>query len=285
MALLENFTEDLLEEAVIEILKEMNYDYAFGPEISVDGSRPERNDFREVVLDGRLRDALFKLNRDLPADAIEEAYRKVITFNSPSLTENNWQFHKLLTEGVDVSFHKNGEIKTEKAMIIDFEHPERNDFLAVNQFTIIENENRRPDVLVFVNGLPLVMIELKSATDENVGIEQAYNQLQTYKQDIPSLFNYNAFCILSDGINAKTGTITSNEERFMNWRSVDGVNVASLDVPQYEVMIRGMLEKSRFLDIIQNFILFQESKETEYDAAGNKIGDKKTIIKIRLVVK
>lgn len=280
MALLENFTEDLLEEAVIEILKEMNYDYAFGPEISVDGSRPERNDFREVVLDGRLRDALFKLNRDLPADAIEEAYRKVITFNSPSLTENNWQFHKLLTEGVDVSFHKNGEIKTEKAMIIDFEHPERNDFLAVNQFTIIENENRRPDVLVFVNGLPLVMIELKSATDENVGIEQAYNQLQTYKQDIPSLFNYNAFCILSDGINAKTGTITSNEERFMNWRSIDGVNVEPLDVPQYEVMIRGMLEKSRFLDIIQNFILFQESKETEYDAAGNKIGDKKTIIKI-----
>lgn len=280
MALLENFTEDLLEEAVIEILKEMNYDYAFGPDISVDGSRPERNDFREVVLDGRLRDALFKLNRDLPADAIEEAYRKVITFNSPSLTENNWQFHKLLTEGVDVSFHKNGEIKTEKAMIIDFEHPERNDFLAVNQFTIIENENRRPDVLVFVNGLPLVVIELKSATDENVGIEQAYNQLQTYKQDIPSLFNYNAFCILSDGINAKTGTITSNEERFMNWRSIDGVNVEPLDVPQYEVMIRGMLDKSRLIDIVQNFILFQESKETEYDAAGNKIGDKKTIIKI-----
>ena len=179
-----------------------------------------------------------------------------------------------------MSFHKNGGIKTEKAIIIDFEHPERNDFLVVNQFTIIENENRRPDVLIFVNGLPLVVIELKSTTDENVGIEQAYNQIQTYKQDIPSLFYYNTFCILSDGINAKTGTITSNEERFMNWRSVDGVNVASLDVPQYEVMIRGMLEKSRFLDIIQNFILFQESKETEYDAAGNKIGDKKTIIKI-----
>ncbi|MGG3688067.1 type I restriction endonuclease subunit R [Caldifermentibacillus hisashii] len=276
----ENFTEDSLEKAVIETLQEMDYEYAFGPDLSVDGPRPERNDFREVVLDGRLRDALFKLNRDLPADAIEDVYRRVITFNSPSLIENNRHFHKLLTEGVDVSFHKNGGIKTEKAIIIDFEHPERNDFLVVNQFTIIENENRRPDVLIFVNGLPLVVIELKSNTDENVGIEQAYNQIQTYKQDIPSLFYYNAFCILSDGINAKTGTITSNEERFMNWRSVDGVNVASLDVPQYEVMIRGMLEKSRFLDIIQNFILFQESKETEYDAAGNKIGDKKTIIKI-----
>ncbi|WP_368996962.1 type I restriction endonuclease subunit R [Caldifermentibacillus hisashii] len=276
----ENFTEDSLEKAVIETLQEMDYEYAFGPDLSVDGPRPERNDFREVVLDGRLRDALFKLNRDLPPDAIEDVYRRVITFNSPSLIENNRHFHKLLTEGVDVSFHKNGGIKTEKAIIIDFDHPESNDFLVVNQFTIIENENRRPDVLIFVNGLPLVVIELKSTTDENVGIEQAYNQIQTYKQDIPSLFYYNAFCILSDGINAKTGTITSNEERFMNWRSVDGVNVASLDVPQYEVMIRGMLEKSRFLDIIQNFILFQESKETEYDAAGNKIGDKKTIIKI-----
>ncbi|MCB7078778.1 hypothetical protein LI012_18595, partial [Caldibacillus thermoamylovorans] len=131
-------------------------------------------------------------------------------------------FHKLLTEGVDVSFHKNDGIKTEKALIMDFDHPERNDFLVVNQFTIIENENRRADVLIFVNGLPLVVIELKSTTDEHVGIEQAYNQIQTYKQDIPSLFYYNTFCILSDGINAKTGTITSNEERFMNWRSVDG---------------------------------------------------------------
>ncbi|KYC67124.1 type I restriction endonuclease subunit R [Heyndrickxia coagulans] len=276
----ENFTEDSLEKAVIETLQEMDYEYAFGPDLSVDGPRPERKDYREVILEGRLRDTLYKLNRDLPPDAIEDVYRRVITFNSPSLIENNRHFHKLLTEGVDVSFHKNGGIKTEKAIIIDFEHPERNDFLVVNQFTIIENENRRPDVLIFVNGLPLVVIELKSTTDENVGIEQAYNQIQTYKQDIPSLFYYNAFCILSDGINAKTGTITSNEERFMNWRSVDGVNVASLDVPQYEVMIRGMLEKSRFLDIIQNFILFQESKETEYDAAGNKIGDKKTIIKI-----
>ena len=276
----ENFTEDSLEKAVIETLQEMDYEYAFGPDLSVDGPRPERKDYREVILEGRLRDTLYKLNRDLPPDAIEDVYRRVITFNSPSLIENNRHFHKLLTEGVDVSFHKNGGIKTEKAIIIDFEHPERNDFLVVNQFTIIENENRRPDVLIFVNGLPLVVIELKSTTDENVGIEQAYNQIQTYKQDIPSLFYYNAFCILSDGINAKTGTITSNEERFMNWRSIDGVNVEPLDVPQYEVMIRGMLEKSRFLDIIQNFILFQESKETEYDAAGNKIGDKKTIIKI-----
>ncbi|WP_218936868.1 type I restriction endonuclease subunit R [Bacillus toyonensis] len=280
MSLFENFTEDLLEEAVIEILQEMDYQYEFGPDIGQEGKNPERQDYREVILEQRLRDALFNLNRHLPEEALEEAYRKVITFNSPSLTESNKQFHTLLVEGVDVTFRKNGEIKTEKAIVIDFEKAVRNDFLAVNQYTIIGIEERRPDVIVFVNGLPLVVVELKSASDENVGIENAYNQIQTYKHDIPSLFHYNAFNIISDGINAKAGTITSNEERFMNWRSIDGINVESLDVPQYEVMIRGMLEKGRLLDIVQNFILFQESKDTEYDQDGNKIGDKKSLIKI-----
>lgn len=280
MSLLENFTEDRLEEAVIEVLQEMDYEYVFGPEIGYDGEHSERKDYREVVLTQRLQDALFRLNRHLPEEALEEAYRKIITFNSPSLNENNKQFHSLLVEGIDVSFRKNGEIKTEKAMIMDFEKPKRNDFLAVNQFTIVEKEERRPDVLLFVNGLPLVVIELKSASDENVGIEQAYNQIQTYKNDIPSLFRYNAFCIISDGINAKAGTITSNEERFMNWRTVDGETIEPLEVPQYEVAIRGMLGKKRLVDIIQNFILFQESKEAVYDENGNKLGDNNTIIKI-----
>ncbi|KAA8757852.1 type I restriction endonuclease, partial [Paenibacillus sp. UASWS1643] len=280
MSLLENFTEDLLEQAVIEILQEMDYEYVFGPEIGHGGEYPERNDYREVILNQRLRDALFTLNRHLPEDALEDAYRQIISFNSPSLHENNKQFHKLLVEGIDVSFHQDGQIKTEKAMVLDFNQPERNSFVVVNQFTIIEKEERRPDVLIFVNGLPLVVIELKSASDENVGIEQAYNQIQTYKNDIPSLFRYNAFSIISDGINAKAGTITSNEERFMNWRTVDGINIEPLDVPQYEVAIRGMLDKKRLVDIIQNFILFQESKEAIHDENGNKIGDNKTIIKI-----
>ncbi|MES9695036.1 type I restriction endonuclease subunit R [Bacillus toyonensis] len=280
MNLFENFTEDLLEEAVIEILQEMDYQYEFGPDIGPDGEKPERQDYREVILEQRLRDALFNLNRHLPVEALEEACRKVITFNSPSLTESNKQFHTLLVEGIDVTFRKNGEIKTEKAIVVDFKKVTRNDFLAVNQYTIIGSEERRPDVLIFVNGLPLIVIELKSASDENVGIENAYNQIQTYKNDIPTLFHYNAFNIISDGINAKAGTVTSNEERFMNWRSIDGINIESLDVPQYEVMIRGMLEKRRLLDIIQNFILFQESKDTEYDQDGNNIGDKKSLIKI-----
>ncbi|MFS0614236.1 type I restriction endonuclease subunit R [Lederbergia ruris] len=273
----ENFTEAFLEEAVIEILQGMDYEYIFGPDIGQDGSP---RDYRSVILEERLRDALFAINRHLPDEALEEAYRKIITFNSPSLTENNRYFHTLLIEGIDVSFRTDDGIKTEKAFIIDFAQPEQNDFLAVNQFVIFEHEERRPDVLVFVNGLPLVVIELKSASDEHVGIEQAYNQIQTYKQDIPTLFHYNAFCVLSDGINAKTGTITSNEERFMNWRSIDGLKVESLDVPQYEVIIRGMLQKSRLLDIVQNFILFQESQEPTYDLEGNKLGEKKSIIKI-----
>lgn len=280
MSLFENFTEDLLEEAAIEILQEMEYSYVFGPDIGHDGDKSERNNYRDVILEQRVRDALFNLNRHLPEEALDEAYRKIITFNSPILEENNKEFHKLLVEGIDVSFRKDGLPKTEKAYIIDFKNPKKNDFLVANQFTIIENEERRPDLIIFVNGIPLVVIELKSATDENVGIDEAYNQIQTYKQDIPSLFNYNAFCILSDGINAKVGTITSNEERFMNWRSIDGINIESLDVPQYEVMLRGMLEKNRILDIIENFILFHKSKKKDYDLQGNQIGEHEVIIKI-----
>lgn len=280
MSLLENFKEDNLEQAAIEILQELGYSHAFGPNIAYDGESPERFNYKDVILEQRIKDALFTINRQLPEEALEEAYRKIITFNSPVLVDNNKDFHKLLVEGIDVSFSKDGAIKTEKAYIIDFEDISKNDFLVVNQFTITEKEERRPDLIIFVNGIPLVVIELKSATDESVGIEEAYNQIQTYKNDIPSLFNYNAFCILSDGINAKVGTITSNEERFMNWRSIDGKEVESLDVPQYEVMLRGMLSKERLLDIVENFLLFQTSRKADYDADGNKIGDKAVNIKI-----
>jgi len=282
LSLLENFTEDLLEEAAIEILQELGYEYAFGPDISLGGEYEERKDYREVILASRVKDALYRINRDLPEEALDEAYRQIITFNSPMLEENNRNFHKLLTEGIEVSFMENGHPRTKNARIVEFEKElfDRNEFLVVNQFTIVENEERRPDLIIFINGIPLILVELKSASDENVGIESAYNQVQTYKKDIPSLFNYNAFCILSDGINAKAGTITSNEERFMNWRSIDGEVVEPLSKPQYEVMFNGMLKKERLLDIIQNFILFQESSEDEKDVDGKKLGDKKTIIKI-----
>jgi len=280
MSLTENFTEDLLEEAAIEIIQGLGYEYAFGPDIARGGDCAQRKDYREVILENRVKDALFKINRGLPEEALEEAYRQIITFNSPMLEENNRSFHKLLVEGIEVSFKEKGNIRTKRAYIVDFNNINNNEFLVVNQFTIVENEERRPDLIIFINGIPLILIELKSASDENVGIESAYNQIQTYKKDIPSLFNYNAFCILSDGINAKAGTMTSNEERFMNWRTVDGINIEPLSKPQYEVLFTGMLAKERVLDIIENFILFQESKEDDKDINGNKLGDKKSIIKI-----
>lgn len=284
MSLLENFTEDLLEEAAIEIFKELEYDYIFAPDISCDGDYPERQDYKDVILKDRVKDALFRINRDLPQEALDDAYRQIITFNSPILVENNRYFHKFLKDGIEVSYVDKGQIRTKRAYIIDFDDVDgkknNNEFLVANQFTIIEKEERRPDLMVFINGIPLVVIELKSASDENVGIENAYNQIQTYKSDIPSLFNYNAFCVITDGINAKAGTITANEERFMNWRTIDGENIESLAVPQYEVLFKGMFGKDRLLDIIENFLLFQESKEEEKDSDGNKIGEKKTIIKI-----
>ena len=145
-----------------------------------------------------------------------------------------------------VSYQTDGHIRTKRAYIVDFENPDNNDFLVTNQFTIIEHEERRPDLVIFVNGIPLVVIELKSATDENVGIEEAYNQIQTYKRDIPSLFNYNGFCILSDGLNAKAGTITSNEERFMNWRSIDGENMSHCLHPNMKSYLKECYQKINY---------------------------------------
>lgn len=282
MSLFENFTENLLEEAAIEILRELGYEHKFGPDIAYDGIEPERKDYKEVILENRVRDALFRINRDIPRDALEDAFRQIITFNSPSLVENNHYFHKLLKEGIEVSFKENGHDRTKTAYLVDFDpdNKERNDFLVVNQFTIQGTENRRPDLILFINGISLVVIELKSASDENVGIESAYHQIQTYKKDIESLFYYNAFNIISDGINAKAGSVTSDLERFMNWRSENGIDIAPLNIPQYETLFRGMLAKDRILDIISNFILFQEAKDSDYDSQGKKLGDKKTLIKI-----
>lgn len=275
-----NFSEESLEQAAIEILQELGYEYKYGPDISCDGEYPERKDYREVILEERVRDALRRINRDLPEESLEDAFRQLITFNSPMLEENNKYFHKLMVDGIEVSVEEKGSFRTKMAYIIDFGNPENNDFLVANQFTVVENEERRPDILLFVNGIPLVVMELKSTSNENTSIHEAYNQIQTYKRDIPSLFYYNAFCILSDGTNAKAGTITANEERFMNWRTIDGVNIEPLSNPQYEVLFRGMLAKDRLLDIIQNFILFQESNDEERDEEGIIIGYKKSIIKI-----
>ncbi len=274
------FNEAMLEEMILETLTDMGYEHQFGPEIGADGSFPERKDYREVILEQRLRDALFRINRHLPPEALEEAFRQIITFNSPSLEENSRRFHQLMVEGIAVSVKEGEHQRTRTAHVIDFEHPEKNDFLAVNQFTVVGLEERRPDLAIFVNGLPLVVVEVKSMIDEKAGIEQAYHQIQTYKKDIPSLFHYNAFCILTDGLNARAGTITSNQERYMVWRSVDGETVIPTHQLQYDTLTRGMLQPERLLDIIAGFLLFQESDKNDRDASGKVIGSSKTIIKI-----
>ena len=274
------FNEDELELASLEILQSLGYEYIPGKEVSPNSEFPERESFREVILKERVKNALFKINKEIPQEGLEQAYRQIISFNSPSLEENNKYFHNLMVKGIDVSFKEGSEIRTKKAYIIDFENPNNNEFLAVNQFTVVGNEQKRPDIVVFINGIPLVVVELKNPSNEDTSIEEAYNQIQTYKKDIPALFNYNAFCVLSDGSSAKVGTITSNIERYMNWRTIDGENITPLSVPQYDVLFSGMFPKERILDIIKNFILFQNDSKNVLDDDGNKIGESQVTIKI-----
>ncbi|PFU27695.1 type I restriction endonuclease subunit R [Bacillus cereus] len=253
------YNESELEIAALEWLEELDYKIMEGPDIAKDGDYPERESFQDIVLVDRLRTALQKINPAIDKNVIEEAIQKIIANASPNIVLNNKEFHKLVTDGIEIQTQGiDGYNPTVSVYVFDFENPKNNDFMAVNQFTIIEGQaNKRPDVIVFVNGLPLVVIELKNATNEDVDITDAYNQLQTYKQAIPTLFRYNAFLIASDGINARVGSLTANEERFMKWRTVDGEHLASSAEPQLEVMLKGMLEPSRLLDIVQNFTLFQ----------------------------
>jgi type I restriction enzyme R subunit len=267
----EKFCESQLEVATLEWFEELGYESVYGPEIACDGEYPEREDFSDVVLSERLRSALTLINPKLPSTAIDEALRQVLIPLSPGLLMNNMAFQKMLTDGVDVSVKRgDGSYMTDKAYIFDFAQPLNNDFMVANQFTIIEHGvEKRPDVIVFVNGIPLVVIELKSAIEENVDITCAYNQLQTYKITIPSLFTYNSFLVISDGINAKAGTLTSDEDRFMAWRTIDGNEQSSTSIPQLEVLIKGMFQRDRFLDIIKQFILFQsDGKDTYKILAG-----------------
>jgi type I restriction enzyme, R subunit len=255
------YAESDLEFAALEWFEELHYEKAYGPDISPGGEYPERSYYTDVILKDRLRDALIRINKHLPREAIEEAIRKIEIPQSPSLLINNKNFQKMITDGIDVEYRTpDGETRIGKVWVFETD-PDRvtnNDFLVVNQFTVVENRGeKRPDLVVFVNGLPLAVIELKSASNEEVGISEAYNQLQTYKQTIPSLFTYNSFLVASDGINARVGTLTADEERFMMWRTIDGDDVAPASMPQLEVLIKGMFEKRRLMDIIKHFVMFQ----------------------------
>jgi type I restriction enzyme R subunit len=255
------FSEDQIEKIVIQELKDLGYDFQNGPDISPEGVVEER-EFKDVVLSQRLKNAIATINPAVSQEAREEAFRRIIRTDSPNLQQNNYSFHKFLTDGVDVEFRKGERIVGDKVWLIDYASPENNEFLVVNQFTIIEgNNNKRPDLILFVNGLPLVVIELKNAVDEGANISGAFNQLQTYKKAIPSLFQYNALLIASDGWEAVFGSLTSPKQFFLPWKSIDGNGLADEAMPQIEVMVKGLLNKRVLLDLIRHFILFHINKD------------------------
>jgi len=253
--------ESDIEAFVIELLISQGYQYILGPDIAPDGSKPERTTFGDVILFGRLRKAVERINPHIPTEAREDGIKQIQRFNAPELIANNEAFHRMLTEGINVSYNKDGIERGDLVWLIDFNNPENNDFLVVNQFTVIENNvNKRPDVIIFVNGLPLVVIELKNPADENATLKSAFDQIQTYKQMIPSLFLYNAFIVISDGLEARAGTISSDFSHFMAWKSIDGKTEASHLISQIETLIKGMLNIPTLLDITRFFIVFDKTK-------------------------
>ena len=270
--------ESDIEQMAIELLKAKRWEYLYGPDVAPDGEIPMRAAFDEVVLREKLERAVVRLNPSVKEDVRNEAIKTVLRIASPDTLANNEAFHRLLTEGVPVSTYQDGMERGERVWLIDFEDPWNNEFTVINQFTIIENgHNRRPDVLLFVNGLPLVVIELKNAADENATIESAYRQIETYKQQIPSLFTYNELIIISDGLEARAGSLSAGFSRFTAWKSEDGENIASPLMSQLEVLINGMLQKDTLLDLIRSFTVFEKQKTEDLKTGITTI---KTVKKI-----
>jgi type I restriction enzyme R subunit len=253
--------EAAVESALLDQLRVLGYSIEGEEDIGPDGHRPERESHDEVVLRKRFEDAVERLNPEVPAEARQDAVRKVTQSELPSLLEENRRLHKLMTEGVDVEYYADdGTLTAGKVTLIDFDHPENNDWLVVSQFVVINGQyNRRPDVVVFVNGLPLGVIELKAPGSENATLVGAFNQLQTYKQQIPQLFNTNALLVTSDGISARVGSLSADLERFMPWRTTDGTKVAPKGEPELPTLIEGVFDHRRLLDLLRDFTVFGET--------------------------
>ncbi len=252
-------TESDLEAMALDWLKAMGWQVAYGPDLT-EGPTPERTDYSQVVLGRRLREALARLNPDLPATAQEEAFHKLTRPADADLIQRNRTLHRLIVGGVTVEYRRpDGSIAGGQAWVLDFHNPDNNDWLAVSQFTVRENRHmRRADLVLFVNGLPLALIELKNPTDEQATLWTAYQQLQTYKQELPSLLAYNEALVISDGLEARIGTLTADRDRFMPWRTIAGDEVAPLEVPQLEVLLKGVFERGRFLQLVRDFIVFED---------------------------
>jgi type I restriction enzyme R subunit len=263
-------TEDQLEQEMLGWLSEIGYTPVYGPSIACDGATPERTNYKEVLLIERLRNAIDRLNPDIPLVAREDALQQVRNLNTPVMLSANRRFHNFLVHGVKVNYQKDGETRGDWVRLIDFENPLQNDWLAVNQFEVEgEKHTRRPDVILFINGLPLVLIELKNPTDENADLRKAFQQIETYKEQIPDVFHYNEILIISDGSEARMGSLSANEERFMPWRTIDGVTPDPLgQFHELETLTRGMLTPAYLLDYLRFFILFEDNGELVKKIAG-----------------
>ena len=261
-----SFTESLIEQAALAWLESLGYTVLPGPEIAPGEPQAEREDYGQVILERRLRQALQQLNPQAPVDVLEDAFRKLTRPDTPSLVAVNHTLHRYLVDGVPVEYRRpDGSIGGDLVRVLDYDEPENNEFLAVNQFTVVEGRGetsfaptRRPDIVLFVNGLPLAVIELKNAAVESATIWSAFNQLQTYKQQIPSLFNFNEALVISDGMQARIGTLTADYEWFMPWRTIEGEELADEMLPHLQVVLEGVFEKRRFLDLIRHFIVFED---------------------------
>ena len=257
-------TENEIELHALDLLQSQGYEYINGTDIAPDGASAERPSFEEVILKARLESAVRRINTGIPIDAQQDAIKEVLRIASPDLLANNEKFHRLLTEGIPVTKRVDGEERGDRVFLVDFEHPLHNEFLVVNQFTVVEKGvHKRPDIILFINGLPLVVIELKNATDEKATVHAAFRQIETYKTMIPSLFTFNTLSVISDGLEAKAGTISAGLSRYMAWKSVDGVIEASSLVSQLETLIQGMLNPHTLLDLIRHFIVFEKSKKED----------------------
>ena len=256
-------SEASVEDAALAWLCGLAWTLARGPDIAPDAPTAERTDYGEVLLPRRLRDALARLNPELPPSALDDAYRKLTRAEGMALETCNRAFHRMLVAGVTVEYRDGGAIRGAQAKVIDFERPTDNDWLAVNQFTVVENKHeRRPDIVLFINGLPLGVVELKNPTDEDATLWSAWQQLQTYKAELPALFTMNAILIVSDGIEARIGTLTAGREWFKPWRTTSGEALADPSLPQLQVMLEGVCEPARFLGLLRDFIVFEDDGGT-----------------------
>ena len=244
------FTEADYENAVIELFQNMGYQHIYAPEL-------ENRDFYSPLYEEVLLNSLHQINPNLPEDAINDAYNKLKNFENGTLVQKNSVFMDYLQNGIEVKYTQNGEEHSALCYLVDYKKPENNSFIVANQWTFIENSNKRPDVILFLNGLPIVIIELKSPSREETDSSEAYRQLRNYMQEIPSMFIYNAICVMSDQLTTKAGTITSDETRFMEWKTKDG-NYENTQFAQFDTFFEGIFEKERFLDILKNFICFSK---------------------------